>query len=82
MRKIAFLLSILIVAASCSSVKISSDFDSPAGFASYKTYKFTDEATVVEAFGMKVSLVEGEERNIKITRPVDLLLAEQLLAEA
>ncbi|OYW18069.1 MAG: 2-C-methyl-D-erythritol 4-phosphate cytidylyltransferase, partial [Sphingobacteriales bacterium 12-47-4] len=28
--------------------------------------KFTDEATVVEAFGLKVFLVEGEEMNIKI----------------
>lgn len=42
-------------------------------------YKFTDEATVVEAYGMKVSLVEGEENNIKITRPVDLLIAESIL---
>ena len=41
--------------------------------------KFTDEATVVEAYGMKVSLVEGEENNIKITRPVDLLIAEKLI---
>src|SRR6185503_21138738 len=41
--------------------------------------KFTDEATVVEAFGMKVSLVEGEENNIKITRRVDLLIAERIL---
>ena len=41
--------------------------------------KFTDEATVVEAFGMKVSLVEGEENNIKITRPVDLLIAESIV---
>ena len=41
--------------------------------------KFTDEATVVEAYGMKVSLVEGEENNIKITRPVDLLIAESIL---
>lgn len=40
---------------------------------------FTDEATVVEAFGIKVSLVEGEEDNIKITKPVDLLIAERLL---
>jgi 2-C-methyl-D-erythritol 4-phosphate cytidylyltransferase len=40
---------------------------------------FTDEATVVEAAGYKVSLVEGEETNIKITRPVDLIIAEQLL---
>ncbi len=41
--------------------------------------KFTDEATVVEAFGLKVHLIEGEEHNIKITKPVDILIAEQLL---
>lgn len=41
--------------------------------------KFTDEASVVEAFGMKVSLVKGEKNNIKITHPVDLIIAEQLL---
>lgn len=43
--------------------------------------RFTDEATVVEAYGLKIKLVAGEENNIKITRPVDLLLAEQILAE-
>lgn len=52
----------------------------PAFQIDYKD-KFTDEATVTEAYGIKVSLVEGEETNIKITRPVDLLLAEQILAE-
>jgi 2-C-methyl-D-erythritol 4-phosphate cytidylyltransferase len=41
--------------------------------------KFTDEATVVEAFGLKVHLVEGEENNMKITKPADLLIAEKLL---
>jgi 2-C-methyl-D-erythritol 4-phosphate cytidylyltransferase len=41
--------------------------------------KFTDEATVVEAFGLKVHLMEGEENNIKITKPTDLLIAEKLL---
>lgn len=41
--------------------------------------KFTDEATVMEAFGLKVHLIAGEENNIKITRPTDLLIAEQLL---
>ena len=41
--------------------------------------KFTDEATVVEAFGLKLQLIEGEENNIKITRPIDLLIAEYLL---
>ena len=50
----------------------------PAFQIDYKD-KFTDEATVVEAYGMKVSLVEGEENNIKITRPVDLLIAESIL---
>lgn len=50
----------------------------PAYHIDYKD-KFTDEATVVEAFGLKVQLVAGEENNIKITRPADLVIAEQLL---
>jgi 2-C-methyl-D-erythritol 4-phosphate cytidylyltransferase len=52
----------------------------PAFNIDYKD-KFTDEATVVEAFGLKLKLVEGEERNIKITKPVDLAFAEILLDE-
>lgn len=51
----------------------------PAFNIDYKD-KFTDEATVVEAFGLKVQLVEGEEDNIKITKPADLIVAEQILA--
>ena len=51
----------------------------PAYQIDYKD-KFTDEATVVEAFGLKVQLVEGEENNFKITRPVDLVIAEHLLS--
>ncbi len=43
--------------------------------------RFTDEATVVEAFGLKISLVEGEENNLKVTRPIDLFIAEKLLTE-
>ncbi len=50
----------------------------PAYQIDYKD-KFTDEATVVEAFGLKVQLVAGEENNFKITRPVDLVMAEHLL---
>ena len=42
---------------------------------------FTDEATVVEASGNEVFLVEGDHENIKITRPADLLIAEKILAE-
>ena len=41
--------------------------------------RFTDEAIVVEATGQKVSLVQGEETNIKITTPLDLVVAENLL---
>jgi 2-C-methyl-D-erythritol 4-phosphate cytidylyltransferase len=52
----------------------------PAFQIDYKE-RFTDEATVVEAFGLKIALVEGEENNIKITRPIDLLVAENLLKE-
>jgi len=41
--------------------------------------KFTDEATVVEESGHKIHLVEGEENNIKITTPIDLVFAEKIL---
>lgn len=50
----------------------------PAYDIEYKE-KFTDEATVAEAYGLKVSLVQGEETNIKITKPIDLLIAENIL---
>ena len=52
----------------------------PAFQIDYKE-KFTDEATVVEAYGMNVTLVEGEDDNIKITRPIDLLIAERIINE-
>ena len=52
----------------------------PAFKIDYKE-KFTDEATVVEAYGLKVTLVEGEENNIKITKPMDLLVAEKIINE-
>ncbi|SKA17131.1 2-C-methyl-D-erythritol 4-phosphate cytidylyltransferase [Sediminibacterium ginsengisoli] len=42
---------------------------------------FTDEATVAEAAGHIIHLVEGDYANIKITRPVDLLLAEKILED-
>ncbi len=42
---------------------------------------FTDEASVVEAMGQKVYLIDGAYDNIKITRPIDLLVAEKLLQE-
>lgn len=39
---------------------------------------FTDDASVVEAMGHKVTLVEGNRENIKLTTPFDLKLAELL----
>jgi 2-C-methyl-D-erythritol 4-phosphate cytidylyltransferase len=52
----------------------------PAFNIDYKE-KFTDEATVVEAFGLKVHLIDGEETNIKITKPIDLVVAEKIVGE-
>ena len=43
---------------------------------------FTDDASVVERLGHSVTLVEGEAANLKITRPMDLALAEYLLSHA
>jgi len=42
---------------------------------------FTDEATVVEASGKEIFLTEGEYDNIKITRPIDLLIAEKIIED-
>ena len=41
--------------------------------------RFTDDASVVEASGVAVLLVPGNRENIKLTTPMDLLLAEQLM---
>jgi 2-C-methyl-D-erythritol 4-phosphate cytidylyltransferase len=50
-------------------------------FKAEESDRFTDEATVVEASGKQVHLIEGEHTNIKITRPVDLIVAEKILEE-
>ena len=42
----------------------------------------TDDCSAVENLGMKVKIVEGEERNIKITTPLDLKIAEAILEES
>lgn len=41
----------------------------------------TDDAALVERYGGRVVVVEGDTRNLKITRPEDLRLAEHLLSE-
>ena len=40
---------------------------------------FTDEASLVENAGNDIYLVEGDEKNIKITHPNDFLIAESLI---
>lgn len=53
----------------------------------HKAYKqdyssiFTDDASVVEALGKKLILVDGNRENIKITTPFDLEFAEFLLSK-
>ena len=39
----------------------------------------TDDCSAVERMGMSVRLVEGEERNLKVTTPMDLKIAEMIL---
>ncbi len=41
----------------------------------------TDDCSAVEHMGMSVRIVEGDERNIKITTPMDLKIAELILEE-
>ncbi len=41
----------------------------------------TDDCSAVEHLGMSVKIVKGEERNLKITTPMDLKIAEMLLEE-
>jgi 2-C-methyl-D-erythritol 4-phosphate cytidylyltransferase len=50
----------------------------PAYQAKYQE-SFTDDAAVLEASDHPIHLVMGEENNIKITSPLDLVLAEELL---
>ena len=42
---------------------------------------FTDDASIVEAYGHPVYIVDGDESNIKITTPSDIPRAKQLLNE-
>ena len=45
------------------------------------TDTFTDDASVVEALGHNVSMVDGNRENIKITTPFDLVIAEALVSK-
>jgi 2-C-methyl-D-erythritol 4-phosphate cytidylyltransferase len=41
---------------------------------------FTDDASVVEAFGFDITPVDGNRENIKITTPFDICIAEAILS--
>ena len=41
----------------------------------------TDDCSAVERMGMAVKIVEGDERNLKVTTPLDLKIAELLLED-
>lgn len=43
---------------------------------------FTDDASVLEALGESIHLIEGDYRNIKITSPEDLIIAEAYLSNS
>ena len=43
--------------------------------------ELTDDCSAVERMGMSVKLVEGEERNLKVTTPFDLKIAELWMEE-
>lgn len=49
------------------------------GFTQPYSDEFTDDASVIEKAGEQIHLVEGNEENIKITRPTDLKIATVLL---
>lgn len=53
-----------------TSAHAASDPDAPA----------TDDAGLVEALGVEVLVVPGDEEAFKVTRPIDLVLAEAVLA--
>ena len=41
----------------------------------------TDDCSAVERLGMSIKIVEGDERHIKVTTPMDLHIAKRLLEE-
>ncbi len=49
--------------------------------ASDEAAQLTDDCSAVERLGMSVRIVEGDERNIKVTTPLDLKIAEAFLED-
>ncbi len=66
------------------NIQLPQVFDTPILLESHQKARedkliFTDDSTLVFYYGNKVRFVPGEETNIKITTPTDLLLAERIL---
>ena len=92
-KNIMGLVSILLWALTFMLVFQSCSGDSAAAnevLVDYSTFKewveqdkveVTDDCSAVEYLGMTVKLVEGDERNLKVTTPMDLKIAEMLLEE-
>ena len=60
------------------------DFDLIRGAlkkAELENWAVTDDCSAVELMGMSVKIVEGDERNIKVTTPLDLAIANLLLED-
>ena len=49
--------------------------------AELEDWAVTDDCSAVELMGMSVKIVEGDERNIKVTTPLDLAIAKLLLED-
>ncbi len=49
------------------------------GYEQEYKYTFTDDASIVEAIGEKIHLIDGNSDNIKVTTPKDLIIADALL---
>ena len=51
-------------------------------YANSGTGSFTDDASVVEHYGHKISIFEGSDGNFKVTNPKDLAIAELMMTES
>lgn len=73
----------IISRSSLRAVQTPQIFAAPIVRAAYDTEfrsDFTDDASVVEYSGEKITLCDGERTNIKITTPADLVIAEAIAA--
>jgi hypothetical protein len=88
MKKLLLSISVLIFAASCATVKVSSDFDKTAPFAGYKTYSFTQEALNMNVDDLNkrriIAAIENELalKGFKKAEKSDVLIDLKLTAQA